>query len=125
MKYLSIEWIKKLHIKMVDATGGSKGIRDEGLLDSAVSSIRATFDGYELYPKLEEKAARLAYALIRNHCFVDGNKRIGIYSMLVLLEINGVKLLFTQQELIELGLGVADGSVPYEQILEWVQLCKQ
>ena len=121
MKYLSIEWIRKLHVKIVDATGGSHGIRDENLLDSALSSPLASFGGEDLYPTLQEKAARLAFALIKNHCFVDGNKRIGIYAMLVFLQINGINLYYTQQELVKLGLGIADGKLSYENIYIWIE----
>ena len=75
----SSEKVKLLHQLMAQATGGSVGVRDEGLLDSAIEGAFATFDGVELYPSKEEKAAKLGYSLISNHAFVDGNKRIGVY----------------------------------------------
>ena len=75
----SSEKVKLLHQLMAQATGGSVGVRDEGLLDSAIEGAFATFDGVELYPLKEEKAAKLGYSLISNHAFVDGNKRIGVY----------------------------------------------
>ena len=74
----SSEKVKLLHQLMAEATGGSVGVRDEGLLDSAIEGAFATFDGVELYPSKEEKAAKLGYSLISNHAFVDGNKRIGV-----------------------------------------------
>ena len=110
-----------LHQLMAEATGGSVGVRDEGLLDSALASAFATFDGAELYPSKEEKAAKLGYSLISNHAFVDGNKRIGVYVMLSFLELNGVSVNATDEDVIRLGLGVADGSMHYEEILSWIR----
>ena len=105
---------------MVEATGGSFGIRDENLLDSALNGIFQTFDGKELYPTKEEKGAMLGYSLISNHAFVDGNKRVGIYVMLTFLEVNGIRIECTDNELIELGLGVAAGEISYDEILDWI-----
>lgn len=110
-----------LHQIMAEATGGSVGIRDEGLLESAIESCFATFDGVELYPTKEEKAARLGFSLISNHAFVDGNKRIGVYIMLSFLELNGVRIKATNEDIVELGLSVADGSMKYEELLEWIK----
>ncbi len=100
---------------MIEETGGSAGLRDMNLLDSAVENIYQTFDGIELYKTKEEKAAMLAFSLINNHAFVDGNKRIGIF------EINGISLNCTNEELVELGLGVAGSVLKYEQILLWIK----
>ena len=110
-----------LHQLMAEATGGSVGVRDTALLESALESCFATFDGVDLYPTKEEKGARLGYALISNHAFVDGNKRIGIYLMLTFLEMNGIPVHAENEELVRLGLGVADGSVSYEALLAWVR----
>ena len=110
-----------LHQMMAQATGGSIGVRDEALLESALESCFATFGGVDLYPTKEEKGARLGYALISNHAFVDGNKRIGIYLMLTFLEMNGIPVHAENEELVRLGLGVADGSVSYEALLAWVR----
>lgn len=106
---------------MAEATGGSVGVRDEGLLDSALESAFAGFGDQELYPSKEEKGARLGYTLISNHTFVDDNKRIGVYVMLSFLEINGIKLRCTDGELVHIGLSVADGSMGYESLLQWVR----
>lgn len=114
------EKVLLLHQLLVQETGGADGLRDEGLLDSAIESAYATFQGEELYPTKEEKAAWLAWSLISNHAFVDGNKRIGIYTMLSFLKANGIKLFCTNQELIDFGLGVADGTYGYEYILGWI-----
>lgn len=105
---------------IIEQSGGSSGIRDLGLLDSAVQTVYSTFDGKELYKTKEEKGARLGFNLISNHAFVDGNKRIGILVMLSFLEINGIALTFTDQELIDLGLSVASGNHKYPDILNWI-----
>ena len=109
-----------LHKLLAEAPGGSIGLRDEGLLESALDGIYATFGGKELYPTKEEKGARLGYTLISNHAFVDGNKRIGMYVMLTFLEVNGIRLNCSNEDVVEAGLGVAAGSMTYEQLLQWV-----
>ena len=116
----SSEKVKLLHQLMAEATGGSIGVRDEGLLDSAIESAFATFDGVELYPSKEEKAAKLGHSLISNHAFVDGNKRIGVYVMLSFLELNGIRIEASDEDVVTLGLGAADGSIKQEDILEWI-----
>ena len=88
----SQEKVLLLHQLMIAETGGAAEIRDFGLLDSALESAFASFDGQEFYPSKEEKGARLGYALISDHAFVDGNKRIGMYVMLTFLEVNGIHL---------------------------------
>lgn len=110
-----------LHQLMAEATGGSVGVRDTALLESALESCFATFDGVDLYPTKEEKGARLGYALISNHAFVDGNKRIGVYLMTTFLEMNGIRLQATNEEIVQIGLSVADGSMQYEDLLVWVR----
>lgn len=117
----SKEKVLLLHQIMAEATGGSVGVRDEGLLESALEAAFASFGGREFYPTKEEKGARLGYSLISNHAFVDGNKRIGVYVMLTFLEVNGIRLDCTNEDVIEIGLGVADGSMDYEALLTWVQ----
>ena len=116
----SKEKVLLLHRIMAEATGGSVGVRDEALLDSALESAYAGFGDREFYPTKEEKGARLGFALISNHAFVDGNKRIGLYVMLSFLEMNGVKIACTDDELVRVGLSVADGSMGYEDLLKWV-----
>jgi len=116
----SSEKVKLLHQLMAEATGGSVGVRDEGLLDSAIEDAFATFDGVELYPSKEEKAAKLGYSLISNHAFVDGNKRIGVYVMLSFLELNGIHIEAADEDVVSLGLGVADGSMEQKDILDWI-----
>ncbi|MBQ4348493.1 MAG: type II toxin-antitoxin system death-on-curing family toxin [Clostridia bacterium] len=120
----SKEKVLLLHQIMAEATGGSTGVRDNALLESAIESAYATFDGVELYPSKEEKAAKLGFSLISNHAFVDGNKRIGMYIMLSFLDINGVKIEATNEDVVTLGLSVADGSAKYEEILCWISTHK-
>ena len=116
----SKEKILLLHQIMGEATGGSVGVRDEGLLESAIESAFSSFDGKDLYPTKEEKGAKLGLALVSNHAFLDGNKRIGVYVMLSFLEMNGVRIRCDDQELVRVGLSLADGSMKYEDLLNWI-----
>ena len=116
----SKEKVLLLHKLIAAETGGSVGVRDEGLLESALEGAFASFDGQDLYPSKEEKGARLGYTLISNHAFVDGNKRIGMYIMLTFLEVNGIRLECTNDEIVEVGLSVASGQMRYEELLDWV-----
>lgn len=109
-----------LHQLITQETGGDNGVRDFGLLDSALESVFATFDGVELYPTKEEKGARLGYALISNHAFVDGNKRIGMYVLLTFLEVNGIHMNPTNEEVERAGFAVASGQMSYSELLQWV-----
>jgi len=90
------------------------------LLESAVSSIDAAFDGFEVYQTIEEKAARLAFGLVKNHAFIDGNKRIGILAMMLTLAANDIELDYTQQEVIDLGLSMANDLAGYDAVLQWI-----
>ena len=117
----SKEKILLLHQIMAQATGGSVGVRDEGLLESALETAFSSFGGVDFYPSKEEKGARLGYSLISNHAFVDGNKRIGMYIMLTFLEVNGIRLDCTNEDVVHAGLSVADGSMDYEGLLAWVR----
>ncbi len=117
---LTVSEILRLHQKLLDATGGLSGTRDLGLLESAVYSANQVFGEEEAYPTVEQRAARLAYAITQNHPFVDGNKRIGMLVMLMTLRLNHVQIQYTQAELIQLGLSVADNSFRYEDILVWI-----
>ena len=117
----SKEKVLLLHQLIAEETGGSIGIRDAGLLESALETALSSFGGQEFYPTKEEKGARLGYNLISNHAFVDGNKRIGVYVMLTFLEVNGIRLDCTNEDVVKIGLGVADGSMDYEALLAWVR----
>ena len=120
MKKLSKEQILMLHAQLIQQTGGSDGVRDYNLLDSALETPFQSFGGEELYPTIQAKAARLGYGLIKNHCMIDGNKRIGTHVMFVFLALNGIELSYTQKELYETILNVASGNMEYEDLLQWV-----
>ena len=113
-----------LHQMIAQETGGSVGIRDADLLDSALNTAYSTFDGEELYKTKEEKAARLGFSLISNHAFVDGNKRIGVYVMLTFLELGGIKMNCSNEDVVNLGLSVAAGEMTYEDVLNWIKKYK-
>ena len=87
---LSKSQILLIHDQLISETGGSSGLRDEGMLDSALNAPFQTFGGEDVYPSLQKKAARLCFGLVKNHPFVDGNKRIGAHAMLVFLALNGL-----------------------------------
>ena len=117
---LTKEQIILLHSQLIQETGGSEGIRDENLLESAIETPFQSFGGEELYPSIQAKAARLCYGLVKNHPMIDGNKRIGTHVMLVFLMMNGYDLKYTQKELSDTILEVASGEKTYEALLEWV-----
>lgn len=117
---LTSNQVRMLHRDLIAKTGGTDGVRDEGLLDSALQLPFQTFDGQALYPSIQQKAARLCSSLVGNHPFIDGNKRIGIHSMLVFLALNGVELSYTQEELITLGLSLAAGEFSCPDVLQWI-----
>mgnify|MGYP000336716135 FL=1 len=121
---LTVSQIVKLHEQLIQQTGGSYGIRDMGLLESAVEAPLQSFGEHELYPSIQAKAARLGYGLIKNHAMIDGNKRIGAHAMLVMLALNGVSLQYTQKDLYTVILDVAAGQKGYECLLDWI-LTKQ
>ncbi len=117
----SKEKILLLHQLIAQETGGDAGVRDYGLLESALESAYQTFGGKELFPSKEEKAAKLGFSLISNHAFVDGNKRIGMYVMLTFLEMNGIHISPSDDDVINLGLAVASGRSYYDDILKWIK----
>ncbi len=120
MKKLSKKQILMLHTQLIQQTGGSEGVRDYNLRDSALETPFQSFGGDQLYPTIQAKAARLGYGLIKNHCMIDGNKRIGTHAMLVFLALNGIELKYMQKELYETILDVAAGKIEYEDLLQWV-----
>lgn len=118
---LSKEKVMLLHELIARETGGSVGIREEGLLESALEAAFSSFGGQAFYPTMEEKGARLGYNLISNHAFVDGNKRIGMFVMLTFLEVNGIHMDCTSEDVAAVGWAVASGSMGYEALLDWVR----
>ena len=117
---LSREKVLLLHQLITEETGGSIGVRDIDLLESAINNAYNTFGGEELYRTKEEKAASLGFSLISNHAFVDGNKRIGVYVMLTFLEAEGIKMDCSNDDVIDLGLSVASGKMKYADVLDWI-----
>ena len=116
----SQEKVLLLHKLITEEPGGDPNIRDFALLESALESAFQTFGGEELYPSKEEKGARIGYALISNHAFVDGNKRIGMYVMMTFLEVNGIKIDPSVDDVARVGLAVASGEMKYDDLLEWI-----
>lgn len=110
-----------LHHKVVMRSGGSDGTRAPGLAESAVARPHASFGGVELYPRLIDKAAALCCGLTQNHPFIDGNKRIGVMAMLLVLRRNTVALRYTQQELIDLSLSLAQGLLDVPDVTRWIE----
>ena len=117
----SEEKVLLLHKLITGETGGDPNVRDIALLNSALESAFATFDGKELYPTKQEKGARLGFSLISNHAFVDGNKRIGMYVLLTFLEVNGIRLDVDNDDVARVGLAVASGEMKYNELLEWIR----
>ena len=117
----SKEKVLLLHKLIAQETGGSIGVRDEGLLESALEVAFSGFGGEEFYPTKEEAGARIGFNLISNYAFVDGNKRIGMYVMLTFLEVNGIHMDCTNDDVAKVGLAVAAGEMDYESLLQWVR----
>lgn len=124
MILLTITEIITIHSKLIKQSGGLDGIRDIGLLESAVANANNSFYGVEQYSTIEEKASRLAFAIVSNHAFIDGNKRIGILVMLMTLKLNNIHINYSQEELVDLGLKIASRVYNYEDIYEWVTFHK-
>ena len=118
MIILSKEQILKIHTSLIQATGGSDGIRDEGMLDLALNNPFQSFGGKELYPSVQAKAARLCFCLVKNHAMLDGNKRLGTHVMLVFLALNGYELSYSQKELSDIILALASGYIGEKEILQ-------
>ena len=118
MIYLHKQQILKLHNRTINEFGGIHGIRDERMLDSALANPLQTFAGFDLYPTCVDKAVQLCYGLIKNHPFLDGNKRIALHSMLILISINGLKIECAHDELIDIIFKVADGSFNSSDLLQ-------
>jgi len=120
-RYLSLAEVLKLHDLIISETGGSHGLRDLGLLESALGQPQQTFGGDDLYPTLVAKAAALGFSLIKNHPFVDGNKRIGHAAVEALFMLNGFELSAGIDDAESMILGVASGSRTREEFQEWLE----
>lgn len=121
MRYLSLSHILQLYLRVMEQSGGTIGIRDFGALESALAQPHVTFDQVELYPTLLDKAAALGHALILNHPFVDGNKRIGQAAMETMLFLNGYEIVAEVSEQERLILAVAEGQVSRIELAQWLE----
>lgn len=120
MRYLSLAEVVELHRLVLEAAGGSPGIRDLGALESAVAQPRMSFGGEDLYPDLAEKAAALCFSLVKNHPFVDGNKRVGHAAMETFLVLNGFEIQATVDEQESLMLALAEGELGRPELVRWI-----
>jgi len=123
MKLLKVAEVLEIHRAVVEQGGGVASVRDLRLLESAVAQPRATFDGNDLYPSVEEKAAALGFSLIRNHPFTDGNKRVGHAAIEATLMMNGLQLRSSVDEAERVILGVAAGTASRDDLVAWVRSC--
>ena len=121
MRCISRSQILDLHNEMVSEFGGKAGVRDDNLLDSALGAPFQTFGGSDLYPDVLEKSARLAYGIIRNHPFYDGNKRMGLHLMLLFQELNGIRIKYKDKEVVDLIVSVASGQTDEDGLYGWVK----
>lgn len=120
MKYLSSSEVLFIHSAVIEETGGSHGIRDLGLMESALAQPRQSFGGNDLYPTIENKAAALFCSLIKNHPFVDGNKRTAVTVMGVFLGLNGYKLEVDQNKLVTYAVSLASEKVDIAKASRWI-----
>ncbi len=120
-RLLDVDEVKEIHRIAIEQFGGSHGIRDEGLLDSAVAQPKGSFAGQEFYPTIAEKAAALGFSLIGNHPFIDGNKRAGFAAMAVFLELNGFVLECSDDAGEAATLKVAAGEMTRDELLDWIR----
>lgn len=120
MIVLSKQQILLLHSQLISGTGGSDGLRDVGLLESAINSPFQQFENEDLYPTIQQKASRLCFGLVNNHPFIDENKRIGAHVMLVFLALNGIELEYTQDDLSSTILKLASNEISYQQLTKWI-----
>jgi len=117
---LTIYQVIELYSKMIDVTGGEFGIRSHATLESSLNNAFSTFDGKDLYSDVVDKIANTCFSIINNHPFLDGNKRMGVFVMLILLKLNKITINYAQTELVNLGLRIAQGEMDQKDIYEWI-----
>ena len=120
MKYLHPKQVLYLYQQIIKQTGGTIGLRDAGLLDSAIHRPRATFGGHDLYPDLFSKAAALGHSVISNHPFIDGNKRIGFETMRLMLRLNGYDIRTSDEAKFDFVIDIAKGKLTEQAIADWL-----
>ena len=121
MRYLTVEQVLFLHARLIAETGGSHGVRDLGLLQSAIARPQASFEGVDLYPDLFTQAAALLDSLARNHPFIDGNKRTAIAAAALFLRRNGYQLTASNKEVVTFMMAVAQGELSLEAMTDWLR----
>jgi death on curing protein len=121
MRYLSLEELLVVYEHVIRQSGGTAGIRDQGGIESALAQPEMTYGGEDLYPSLAEKASAMAFSLINNHPFVDGNKRIGQAAMEVFLVLNGFEIAASVDEQEQVILRVASSQLTREELVEWLR----
>ncbi len=121
MRYLSVEEILLIHEFQIQKFEGSDGILNLGLLESAVYRPKTAFDSVEKYKTVFEKAASLAYSLIKNHAFVDGNKRTSMVSAIVFLELNGCEVRIIDEELVKLAMDIASSKISIKEVAKFYE----
>jgi death-on-curing protein len=122
MRYLTLKRVLYLHQLVIERSGGSHGLCDQGALESALAQPRMTFDQIDLYPTLAAKTAALGYSLIQNHPFIDGNKRVGHAAMEAMLGLNGYEITAPVDEQEQVVLEVASGQTSREGLAEWLEV---
>ena len=121
MRYLTLLEVLDLHRQILEQSGGALGIRDLGLLESAIAQPLMTFGGEDLYPSVMEKAVAIGFSIIMNHPFVDGNKRTGHAAMEIFLILNGMEISASVDEQERIILAVASGKIEREELVEWLE----
>ena len=119
--FLTLEEVLEIHRDEIERHGGTLGVRDNGLLESAVATPQSGFGGHYLHGDLYEMAAACLFHLAQNHPFLDGNKRVGAATALVFLTMNGIKTKMTNQVLVEMVLAVAKGKMDKPAIAEFLR----
>lgn len=117
---LTVEMVIAVQQRLIETSGGEFGIKDKTLIDSSINSIYQTFDGKELYPTVIEKAARLCFSLNKNHAFVDGNKRISMHMLAIFLRFHEIHYAPSSQEVVRVGLSLANSSMTIQELMIWI-----
>ena len=121
MRCLSLPELLRLHLRIIEQSDGALGVRDLGMIESALAQPRMTFDGADLYPTIIEKASALAFSLIKNHPFIDGNKRTSLLAIYTFLGINGVDFIVPEAEAAAVIMSLAAGQISAENLARWIR----
>lgn len=121
IRFLPLEEVEAIHRVLMNRSGGLTGVRDQGALLSAIAQPTMSFGGEELYPTLVDKAAALGFSLVRNHPFLDGNKRVGHLAMVTFLDLNGWRIVADVDEQEGIILRLAAGELKRDEFVAWVE----